>query len=112
MVLAFKKDGGIRVCVDFTILNHNAIRPRFDPATPFQAVRTIPSGMNFFTIVDALKGYQQARLDEESAALTTFLTPFGRYQYWRLPSGITHAGDDYSRRGSERILSQTMGNFP
>jgi hypothetical protein len=48
MVLVLKKDGGIRVCVDFTILNHNAIRLRFDPATPFQAVRTIPPGMNFF----------------------------------------------------------------
>jgi hypothetical protein len=30
MVLATNKDGGIRVCVDFTILNHNIIRPRFD----------------------------------------------------------------------------------
>ncbi|KZR99979.1 Uncharacterized protein APZ42_003928, partial [Daphnia magna] len=42
MVLATKKDGSIRVCVDFTILNHKIIRPRFDTATPFQAVRTIP----------------------------------------------------------------------
>ena len=72
MVLATKKDGGIRVCVDFTILNHNIIRPRFDTATPFQAVRTIPPGMKFFTIIDALKGYHQVQLDEESAALTTF----------------------------------------
>jgi hypothetical protein len=37
MVLATKKDGGIRVCVYFRILNHNIIRPRFDTATPFQA---------------------------------------------------------------------------
>jgi hypothetical protein len=33
--------------------------------------------------------------------LTTFSTPYGRYQYRRLPFGITHAGDDYSRRVSE-----------
>jgi hypothetical protein len=64
-------------------------------------VRTIPPGIQFFTIIYALKGYHQVRLDEESAALTTFSTPFGRYQYRRLPFGITHAGDDYSRRVSE-----------
>ena len=101
IVIAMKKDGDIRLCVDFTILNDNIIRPRFDTATPFQAVRTIPPGMKFFTVIDALKGYHQVQLDEESSALTTFSTPFGRYQYLRLPFGITHAGDDYSRRVSE-----------
>lgn len=40
------------------IIEHNEqiIRPRFDAATPFQVVRTIPKGMRFFTIADALKG--------------------------------------------------------
>ncbi len=74
------------------------MRPRFDTATPFQAVRTILPGMKFFTVIDVLKGYHQVQLDEESSALTTFSTPFGWYQYTRLPFGITHAGDDYSHR--------------
>ena len=69
--------------------------------TPFQAVRTIPPGMKYFTVVDALKGYHQVLLDDESAELTTFSTPFGRYRYLRLPFGITHAGDDYCRRVSD-----------
>ena len=54
--------------------------------------------MKFFTVVDALKGYHQVPLDEESAAMTTFSTPVGRYQYLRLPFGVVHAGDDYCRR--------------
>ena len=37
--------------------------------------------MKFFTVIDALKGYRQVQLDEESAALTTLSTPFGRFQY-------------------------------
>ncbi|KZS09590.1 Uncharacterized protein APZ42_026149 [Daphnia magna] len=32
--------------------------------------------------------------------MTTFSTPFGRYMYHRLPFGVCHAGDDYSRRVS------------
>lgn len=101
IVLVPKKDGGIRLCVDFRNLNKSIIRPLFDANTPFQAVRTIPTGMKYFTVIDALKGYHQVSLDEESTALTTFSTPFGRYQYLRLPFGVSHAGDDYGRRVSE-----------
>jgi hypothetical protein len=100
IVIAPKKDGGIRVCVDFTHLNNFIIRPMFETATPSKAVRTIPAGMKFFTVIDALKGFHQVPLDDESAAMTTFSTPFGRYMYRRLPFGICHAGDDYSRRVS------------
>jgi hypothetical protein len=101
MVLATKKDGGIRVFVEFTILNQNIIRPKFDTATPFQAMRTILPSINLFTVTDALKVYHQVRPEEESEALTTFSTPFGRYQYRCLSFGIPPAGDDYSRRVSE-----------
>jgi hypothetical protein len=59
IVIAPKSDGGIRVCGDFTILNKSIIRPHFETATPFQAVRTIPPGMHFLTVTDALKGYHQ-----------------------------------------------------
>ena len=52
-------------------------------------------------MVDALKGYHQVPLDEQSANLTTFSTPLGRFQYMRLPMGVALAGDDYGRRVSE-----------
>ena len=94
IVLVPKKDGGIHLCVDFRNLNKSIVRPLFDANTPFQAVRTIPPGMKYFTVIDALKGYHQVKLDGESTALTTFSTPFGRYQYLRLPFGVCHAGDD------------------
>jgi hypothetical protein len=53
--------------------------------------------MRYFTVVDALKGYHQFALDEDSMALTTFATPEGLHHYTRLPMGICHAGDDYGR---------------
>jgi hypothetical protein len=80
---------------------------KFDNPTPFQAVRSIPQGTRFFTVVDALKGYHQCALDEESMALTTFSTPEGLHQYTRLPMGILHAGDDYGRR-----FSYIFGDIP
>ena len=98
IVVDTKPCGGIRLCVDFRALNKFIIRPKFESPTPFQAVRTIPMGMKYFTVIDALKGYHQVVLDPASAKLTTFSTPFGRFQYQRLPFGIIHAGDDYGRR--------------
>ncbi|EFX74881.1 hypothetical protein DAPPUDRAFT_251167 [Daphnia pulex] len=67
-----------------TSLNHCIIRPTFDYTTPFQAVRTIPTGMTFFTLIDALKSYHKVELNEESSAMTTFSTPFGRYNSYQL----------------------------
>jgi hypothetical protein len=83
MVVALRKSGGIRIIVDIRFLNDPIIHPRFKSLTPFQAVRTIPKGMLFFTVIDAL--------DDESSALTTLSTPFGRFQYVRLPMGITYS---------------------
>ena len=76
IVLVPKKDGGIRLCVDFRNLNKSIVRPLFDANTPFQAVRTISPGMKYFTVIDALKGYHQVKLDAESTALTHFSTLF------------------------------------
>lgn len=64
-------------------LNHCTIQPTFDYTTPFQAVRTIPTGMKFFTLIDALKSYHQVELNEESSAMTKFFTPFCRYNSYR-----------------------------
>lgn len=54
--------------------------------------------MNYFTMFDGLKGYHMIPLDEESMTLMTFSTPFGLFQYTRLPMGISHAGDSFGSR--------------
>lgn len=93
-----KKNGGLRFCPDYRPLNKWLVGAKFDNPTPFQAVRSIPKDMQFFTVFDALKGYHQCELEEESIPLTTFSTPYGLHQYTRFPMGISHAGDDYGRR--------------
>lgn len=82
---SFQKD--IAASAFATSLNHCIIRPTFDYTTP-QAVRTIPTGKKFFTLIDALKSYHQVELNEESSAMTTFSTPFGRYNSYRKFSWI------------------------
>ena len=47
-------------------------------------------------------------LAKESAKLTTFITPFGRFCFNHLPFGITSAPEHFQRRMSE-ILSGLEG---
>lgn len=44
-----------------------------------------------FTKVDCKDGYWQVKLTEESSLLTTFATPFGRWN--RMPFGISPASE-------------------
>jgi len=98
IVIVPKKDGNIRMCVDLTKLNKYIKRPVNPQPTPWEVVRTVPKGKKHFAVFDALKGYHQIELDEESRALTTFLTPFGRFRYKRLPMGESDASDVFTLR--------------
>ncbi len=43
-------------------------------------------------------GFYQIPLEDESQELTTFITPFGRYYFRRLPFGITSALEIFMRK--------------
>ena len=56
-----------------------------------------------FSVVDASNGFWQVALEEESSLLTTFVTPFGRYRWRRLPFGISSAPEEYQRRMNQEL---------
>ena len=90
------------MCVDLSHLNRYVIRERYQSPTPGQAVADIAAiEAKIFTVLDALKGYHQCTLDQESQTLTTFITPFGRYKYLRAPYGISSISEHYNRRMTE-----------
>ena len=102
MVTPKKHSQNIRMCVDLSHLNRFVIRERYQSLTPAQAVADIAtSDAKVFTVLDALKGYHQCPLDADSQALTTFITPFGRYKYLRAPYGISSISEHYNRRMTE-----------
>ena len=99
----------IRLCVDFTKLNKFVRREIYQSSTPAEAVAEISATeAKFFTSFDALKGYHQCPLDEESQLLMTFFTPFGRYKYLRAPYGICSISEHYNRRMGEAMAGLTQ----
>ena len=58
--------------------------------------------------LDANSGFWQIHLNKDSALLTTFISPFGRFCFNKLPFGITSAPEYFQKRMSE-ILSGLEG---
>ena len=107
MVVVPKPNGNVRICVDLTKLNTSVLRERHILPSVEQALAQI-GGARFFTKLDANSGFWQVELSHDSSLLTTFITPFGRFCFKRLPFGITSA-PEYFQRKMHEILSGLKG---
>ena len=58
------------------------------------------SGAGIFSKLNANSGFWKVPLADESALLTTFITPFVRFCFKRLPFGIPSAPEHFQRRMS------------
>ena len=101
-VVVPKPNGKVRICVDLTKLNESVRRERHILPSVEQTLSQI-SGAKLFSKLDANSGFWQIELAKESAKLTTFITPFGRFCFNRLPFGITSAPEHFQRRMSETL---------
>lgn len=54
-----------------------------------------------FTVLDMKDGYFQVKIDNQSSDYCTFGTPFGRYQFCRLPFGLSSAPEVFQRKNFE-----------
>ena len=54
-------------------------------------------------MLDAKTGFWQVRLSEASSYLTTFNTLFGRYQWKRMPFGISNAPEVWQQKMNELV---------
>ena len=96
-----KKNGGVRLVTDYTRLNQYVKRP----IHPFPCTVDIPADMDpeakVFARTDAVHGYFQVPLEDDSSYLTTFLLPSGRYRYLVAPMGLNASGDEWCNRSDE-----------
>ena len=107
LVVVPKPSGAVRLCVDYTRLNKFVRREHHVLPAVDHTLGQL-TGAKFFTKLDANSGFYQVPLSEESCKLTTFITPFGRYMFTRLPFGICSAPEHFQKRMS-RILEGVPG---
>ena len=74
VVLMPKKDGRIRVCVDYRDLNKASPKDEF-PLPNIHILVENTAGHEIYPFKDGFSGYNQILLDEEDMKKTTFITP-------------------------------------
>ncbi len=86
----------LRFCVDYRCLNSVA---RYD-AYPMPRVDDLIDQLGntaYITTLDLTRGYWQVPVEEKSRPMTTFVTPFGFYQFKMMPFGLSGAPATFQR---------------
>ena len=89
-----KKDGKVRMCVDYRNLNRASPKDNFSlPHIDTLVDNTAKHSL--FSFMDGFSGYNQIRMAQEDMEKTTFLTMWGTFCYKIMPFGLKNAGAIY-----------------
>ena len=102
MCPVIKPNGKVRITVDYKKLNQNVKRPNLMLCN-LEDIAPDLAGAKLFSTLDLASGFYQLPLAPESALLTTFITPFGRYHFNRVPMGINIGPEEFQRKINETL---------
>jgi Reverse transcriptase (RNA-dependent DNA polymerase) len=90
IICVAKKDGGLRMYIDYRALNRATIKNNY-PLPRIEEVWDQLGGSIYFSAIDLRSGYNQIRIVEEDVHKTSFRTRFGSFDFLVVPFGLSNA---------------------
>jgi len=82
-----KKDGKLRMCIDYRGLNATTIKDRY-PIPNIEDLLDKLTGASWFTKLDMASGYHQFAVAAKDRPKTAFVTKFGNFEWNVVPFGL------------------------
>jgi hypothetical protein len=96
LVPVIKKNGEIKLCVDFQNLNRSYKKDNYLlPKMEHILQRVI--GVDMMSTIDGFSSYNQISVFREDREKTTFITPWGTFMYAKIPFGLMNIGVNFQQ---------------
>lgn len=104
VVLVRRKDGRLRLCVDYRFLNNRTVKDAYALPRIDDLLEGL-SGSKYFTVLDLKSAYMQVAIHEDHKERTAFTVgPLGFYEFQRMPFGLCNSPATYQRLMDECLV--------